>query len=275
MARIDDRELRPLRDLTGPAQITGEAVALDLPPAGVAMRCLGAIVDLIVWALVFAFLVWAMGVLVGGSSDAVLAGCMILVIAVSFVVAPATLETLTLGRSAGKALLGLRVVRTDGGAISFRHALVRAFVGLVELVGTGSAVAFVTATLTSRARRLGDLAAGTYVVREVRRLTLPPPAPMPPELAVWADAPAQVSPLPQALTARITLLVRQRQNVRTPAFDALVSQTLAEALPYVSPPPPPGHHPLAVLVAISVLRRDADTRRIAREAHVRRSILGH
>ena len=274
MAHVDDRELRPLRDLTGPAQITGEAVALDLPPAGVGMRILGVIIDLIVWAVTFFCLNWAALKLVGTASDAVRAGWSIVVLVTSFVLLPTVVETLTLGRSLGKLILGMRVVRTDGGAISFRHALVRSFVGFVEIIGTAGMVALVTATLTSRARRLGDLAAGTYVVRETRGLTLPPPAQMPRQLAAWADSPAVVSPLPQDLAARMALLVRQQHVMRTPAFNAVVTQTLREVLPHVQPPPPPGHDPFAVLVAISVLRRDADARRIERDARIRRSVLG-
>ena len=46
--------------------------------------------------------------------------------------------------------------------------------------------ALLTALLSGRGKRLGDLVAGTYVVRDRVRLHLPWPATMPPPLAGWA-----------------------------------------------------------------------------------------
>lgn len=68
------------------------------------------------------------------------------------------------GQTAGKRLLGLRVVRERGGTPSLRDALVRNLlrpVDAVPLYGTGLLVVLVT----SRHQRLGDLAADTVVVR--------------------------------------------------------------------------------------------------------------
>ena len=70
-------------------------------------------------------------------------------------------------------MLGLRTLRDDGGPISFRHALTRHLVGLVEVYGLVGAPAMVCGLLNRRSQRLGDLAAGTYVVRD--RLRPPHP----------------------------------------------------------------------------------------------------
>ena len=83
-----------------------------------------------------------------------------------FVVVPTTLETLTRGQSLGKLALGLRTVRDDAGPISFQHAFVRALVGVVEIWVFTGVPAFFCALVTPRGKRLGDFAAGTYVVRE-------------------------------------------------------------------------------------------------------------
>ena len=50
-----------------------------------------------------------------------------------FVVVPAAVETLSRGRSLGKLAAGLRIVRDDGGAIRFRHAVIRALIGFLEI----------------------------------------------------------------------------------------------------------------------------------------------
>ncbi len=62
--------------------------------------------------------------------------------------------------------LGLRVVTVEGAPIRFRHALVRALVGVVELWMTAGTVALLVAMGSRRFRRLGDHLAGTVVIRE-------------------------------------------------------------------------------------------------------------
>ncbi len=62
--------------------------------------------------------------------------------------------------------LGLRVVTVEGAPIRFRHALVRALVGLVELYLTLGTLALLVAMGSRRFRRLGDHLAGTVVVQE-------------------------------------------------------------------------------------------------------------
>ena len=79
---------------------------------------------------------------------------------------PIAVETLSHGRSLGKLACGLRVVRDDGGPIRFRHALVRGAIGVVEILMTFGVVACIASLVSARGRRLGDVFAGTLVVRE-------------------------------------------------------------------------------------------------------------
>ncbi len=130
-----------------------------------------------------------------------------------FIVFPTTLETLTRGRSLGKLALGLRTVRDDAGPISFQHAFIRSLVGFVEIYAFQGAPAFFSALLSQRGKRLGDFAAGTYVVRERVKLQLAPPAAMPRHLAGWAHQ-ADIASLPTGLA----LAIRQFLG-RLPAID--------------------------------------------------------
>ena len=79
----------------------------------------------------------------------------------------AAFETLWRGRTLGKAAMGLRVVGVDGTTVRFQQAFLRAAVGLVDffLIPIGF-VAVVSVLLSPRDQRLGDMAAGTLVVRE-------------------------------------------------------------------------------------------------------------
>jgi len=190
---------------------------------------------------------------------------------VSLVVFPTAIETLTHGKSLGKLAMGLRVVRDDAGPASFHHAFVRALVGVVEIYAFFGGPAFFSALLSPRGKRLGDYAAGTYVVRDRVRLDLPLPTAMPPPLAAWA-ARADLATLPTGLA----LAVRQFLG-RLPQIDAASRSTIGERLAiavseYVAPAPPPGTPPEAFLAAVIAARRDRDGARLAREAELRRRL---
>ena len=105
---------------------------------------------------------------------------------VVFLVYPTTMETLTRGKSWGKAVIGLRVVRDDGGTVAVQQSFVRALIGIVEIYVFLGGPAFFCCLVSSHGKRIGDYAAGTYVVRDRFRLALPPPPAMPPVLARWA-----------------------------------------------------------------------------------------
>ena len=69
------------------------------------------------------------------------------------------------GQTLGKRLFGLRVVRTDGSRLGYRAAFVRTALRAVDFLPVAYAAGAVTISATRRRQRLGDLAAGTVVVR--------------------------------------------------------------------------------------------------------------
>ena len=71
-----------------------------------------------------------------------------------------------MGRTIGKFVLGTRTVRDDAGPISFHHAFVRHLVAVVEIWVFSGVPALVSALVSPKGKRLGDYAAGTYVVRD-------------------------------------------------------------------------------------------------------------
>lgn len=267
-------EPRPeFASLTTDDLVTGEAVALDLPPAGLGPRMAGGLIDVAVTVLLLVGVVLLFGI-ASLQSDAALGHVAFIGTLVTvFLVVPTTVETLTRGRSLGKLALGLRTVRDDAGPISFQHAFVRALVGFVEIYAFSGAPAFFSALLSSRGKRLGDYAAGTYVVRERVRLRLAPPAVMPPPLAAWA-AQADIAALPTGLA----LAVRQYLG-RAEALDPRQGHDLGlrladQVAAYVAPPPPPGTPPAAYLAAVIASRRERDLVRLRRDAALRERLTG-
>jgi uncharacterized RDD family membrane protein YckC len=76
-------------------------------------------------------------------------------------------ELLWGGQSPGKRLLGLRVVRRDGQPLSFTTVLVRNVLRWIDQVALLGVFVMLIDTFS---RRLGDLAAGTFVVHEARSI---------------------------------------------------------------------------------------------------------
>ncbi|GAA2127913.1 RDD family protein [Nocardioides bigeumensis] len=254
--------------LTDDDLVTGEAVALDLPPASLGARMVSGLIDIIATVATLIIVVLLVLPIALQTDDALMwvayVGTMITV----FLVVPTTFETLTRGRSLGKLAMGLRTVRDDAGPISFQHAFVRALIGFVEIYAFSGVPAFFSALLSSKGKRLGDYAAGTYVVRERVVLRLPMPAPMPPPLARWA-ASADIASLPTGLAVAVRQFLGRSGQIDPAVRHDLASRLADQARPYVAPAPPPGTPPEAFLAAVIAARRDRDHRRLHREAMLR------
>ncbi len=255
--------------------VTGEGVAVELPVAGTMVRAASGLIDLLVAFVLLLGVVWGVGVLVAEASDAVGTAFMLVAVIAVTVAFPATVETLTRGRTLGKLALGLRVVRDDGGPITARHAITRALVGFVEIwlppfVGIP---ALIGSVVSSRSKRLGDMAAGTYVISQRSRMRLAPPPQMPPPLAAWATA-ADVGALPAGLTVAVRQFLSRAATLVPASREPLGRELLTEVLRHVAPAPPPGFHPEYVLAAVVAERRRRDSERLAREEALRRRVVG-
>jgi uncharacterized RDD family membrane protein YckC len=253
--------------------VTGEAVALDLPPAGLASRMASGLLDVLVTLVMLLGVGVVVSLAVLDTDDALVWVGVIGSLVTVFLVLPTVVETWSGGRSLGKLALGLRTVRDDGGPITAHHAFVRHLVGFVEIYAFSGAPAFFAALMSRQGKRLGDHAAGTYVVRERVRLELPAPAPMPPALAGWARS-ADVGSLPAGLTVAVRQYL-SRVGQLDPAAAQRVGERLAtEVAAYVAPAAPPHTHPASYLAAVLATRRERDTARLEREAAMRRRLAG-
>jgi uncharacterized RDD family membrane protein YckC len=249
--------------------VTGEAVVLDLRPASFVTRGLALALDYLVVVIALLSVFWALSLVFVFSDAALGTAVMLLGFIAVFIGLPVTVETFTRGRSLGKLAMGLRVVRDDGGPIRFRQALIRALVGFGEIWVAQGSVAIIASLSNRRGKRLGDLLAGTYVVRERTAAgAIMPPVLMPPRLAGWA-AGTDLGRVPD----RLALAVRQflgRAARLHPASRERLGLSLAQQLStYVAPMPPPGTHPEEFLAAVLAERRERDLRRLQAEASVR------
>ncbi|MPV48868.1 RDD family protein [Pseudactinotalea sp. HY160] len=236
--------------------VTGEAVVLDLRPAGLLRLFAAGAVDFLVYGTVAAAAV-AAGLRYLVTNDAQATTWLIGMLLVCLVGVPTAVETLTRGRSVGRFALGYVIVREDGAAIRFRQALVRSVVALVEIWLTLGTFALVSAIVTSRHKRLGDLLSGTYPLESDQDQALPAPVLMPAELVEWARR-ADISRLPGSLAWRVREFLDRARTVEEGTRTSIARALAAHVEPHVSPPPPWGTHPERFLAAVLVVRRDAE-----------------
>jgi uncharacterized RDD family membrane protein YckC len=211
---------------------TPEGVALELTLAGVGSRFVAAIVD---WTIQILLLI-GVGVMLsyGGSlqpaEGTIEAAIFSIVLFLVFFGYDVLFEVFASGRTPGKRWTGLRVVRTGGQPVGFLTSTIRNLLRLIDIqpfptyfVGCVSVIA------TRKNQRLGDLAAGTIVMREHgaakrREPVTAPVAALPAPTAAW-----DVS----AVTAEELATVRaflERRSELTPAARTDLASTLADRL---------------------------------------------
>lgn len=240
--------------------VTGDAVVLDVQIAQLPVRAVGALIDITVvfFGYLVALVLWAIAL--RGFDDAVTGAIIIIFTVLVLVGYPLVFETATRGRSVGKIVMGLRVVSDDGGPERFRQALFRALASVVEIWMLFGSPAVICSMISPKAKRLGDIFAGTIVISERGPKLGPPPA-MPVPLAWWASS-LQLS----GLGAEQAELARQFLS-RAPQLDPRVRDQMAyriagDVLSRVAPPPPPGTPPQLALAAVLAERHHRELARL-------------
>jgi uncharacterized RDD family membrane protein YckC len=234
--------------------VTGEAVALELRLAGAGSRGIAAVVDLLVMAVAQI----AIFLLIIATDNVSLAAALTIVLSAEVLILlgyPVAMETLWHGQTLGKAMMGLRVVRDDGGPIRFRHAFVRGLVGLfLDKPGiTSGLFALIPMIATTRKKRMGDILAGTMVLQDRVPGRLEAPVMMPPPLAGWA-ASLDLSGIDDALALRMRHFLGRAAALSPAARATLEHQLASEAAAKVGTPPA-GTPAWAIISAVLAERR--------------------
>lgn len=254
MASIDsvehDEDLQEL--------VTGEAVALDLRSSSFVLRAAGTIIDYLLYFGSYIVIVLVLFSLADqlGLDQALITAVSVAALVLCLVVIPTAVETATHGKSLGKLAIGSRIVRDDGGSIGFRHAFIRALTGVFEIFMTFGGMAAIIALLNGRAKRLGDLVAGTYSQNERVSKSVTAVYGVPTPLAEWART-ADVATLPDALARRVAAFLAQAASL-TPATRERLSRELADEVSVFVSPVPATNAELFLAAVVSV-RRDRES----------------
>ncbi|MDT0495687.1 RDD family protein [Streptomyces griseus] len=242
--------------------VTGDAVVLGLRPAKLPSRVLAVAIDLVVVFAVFLVVSIILGIASASLDEAAVAAIGVASFLLVLVGGPIAVETLSHGRSLGKLACGLRVVRDDGGPIRFRHALVRGAMGIVEILMTLGAVACIASLASARGRRLGDVFAGTLVVRErvatQRSVAVPPPPPW----LVGRFSQLDLSAVPDELWLSIRQYLTRMHQLDRGVGSTIAARLADELVARTGIAPPQGIPAAAFLAAVVHERQARDARRV-------------
>ncbi|MGN4158925.1 RDD family protein [Streptomyces sp. NEAU-PBA10] len=245
--------------MSGP--VTGESVALELRPAKLLSRGAAVLIDLVVTWLVFLLVMVGVLVTTGSLDEAAVAAVSVAVFLLVPVGGPIAVETLSHGRSLGKWACGLRVVRGDGGPVRFRHALVRGAMAVVEILLTVGVVACVASLVSERGRRVGDVFAGTLVVRErIPVARVPELAAPEPWLAQQVNG-LDLSSVPDSLWLAVRQYLGRARQLDAQVAAAMAGRLAEELAVRTGVPVPAGVPAGSYLAAVAYERRERERRK--------------
>lgn len=148
---------------------TPDHVVLRYDLAGAGNRGFAAALDFViatVIALTAAILIIAAGV--ATDAEFLVSGVGLIVTMILIWAYFILLEWLWNGQTLGKRAFGLRVITEDGSPAPFTAVLIRNLVRLVDFLPAFYGLGVMVIVLSPKSQRLGDFAAGTYVVRAPR-----------------------------------------------------------------------------------------------------------
>ena len=157
---------------------TPESVAFDYRLAGLASRGFALMIDAVIITgigIVETLVAWGIWALLGAVSKALQVSSATWIVAGTLVAFFITAygyfligEVRGQGQTWGKRWMGLRVVRDDGSRVRFGDSVIRNLIRLVDFLPGNFTVGMVSIMVTRQHKRLGDMAAGTVVVRDDR-----------------------------------------------------------------------------------------------------------
>ncbi len=218
--------------------LTPEGVELRLTLAGPASRFASALIDLIIQVVLLfclGLVLNVLGTFAPGGTAVVLA----VWAAISFGLITfydVFFEVLNSGRTPGKRLNGLRVVRVEGHPVTFVTSCIRNVLRPIDFLPSAYLVGVVSILATRKNQRIGDVVAGTLVVRELtggRRkkdempsfaLFAPPVPSTHPSAAAWDTTRVTAEEL-----ATVRQFLERREGIEMDARRQLAA-TLAERL---------------------------------------------
>ncbi len=240
--------------------VTGEAVALELPAATALTRIASGVLDYVLYLIILLCCFATFLQLDNFSSETSTRIMTIIFTATWLWIMPAIITIFTRGSSVGKFLTRTRIVRLDGGPINAHHAFIRSTLGIFEVFISLGIFALAAVFFSKKAQRLGDMYAGTYVVRWPRGKITEPVFNISPALQQWAQT-AQIKEIPPGLQLNIVNHFKSAKKL-SPTAHMQQATILAASLESYCHPAPPWNTPADdFLQAVCAIRYQIETNR--------------
>jgi uncharacterized RDD family membrane protein YckC len=162
---------------------TPELVAIEMPLAGIGSRFIAILIDSLLWVVSLFVLIIVFSVLAPAFhafsrlSEQWITGIVIFLVFLLQWGYFTLFEAFWNGQTPGKKIARIRVIQRSGRPIGILESMARNFIRIVDQIPTFYAVGIVTVFVTRQNQRLGDLVAGTIVVRD-----------RPQEAPLWGDS---------------------------------------------------------------------------------------
>ena len=141
---------------------TTQNIDIDYEVAGVGERIVAYIIDMGLFvAVIFAVLI---GIGISGTND-ILIGFTFIAYAALYVFYDLICETAMNGQSVGKRIMKIKVISLDGSRPRFGQYLMRWLFRIVDFLLSGGVCAVICVAVSDKAQRIGDMVAGTTLIR--------------------------------------------------------------------------------------------------------------
>ncbi len=148
---------------------TAQNIGIHQNIAGIGDRILAFLLDL---AIIIAYIILTTFAIAGLGLEGGSLWVYYLVIGLPVFLYYLVWETFNKGQSPGKAAMNLRVVKLDGSRPGFSQYIIRWLLRIIDISITSGGVAVVTILFSGKGQRLGDLAAGTTVISEKKKVSI-------------------------------------------------------------------------------------------------------
>jgi uncharacterized RDD family membrane protein YckC len=151
---------------------TSQHVTIDYPVAGLGERIAARLIDLAIFVILYILIMIVFGItgftigLSKGPYTVILTVIAITVIA-GFVFYDLLLEIFMNGQSIGKKLMKIKVISMDGGQASIGQYFIRWLFRLIDFTLSMQMGGLICVAVTDRKQRIGDIVAGTILIRTV------------------------------------------------------------------------------------------------------------
>lgn len=148
---------------------TAQNISIDQNTAHLGDRMLAFLIDTLILVIYYVLMIWFLLALDVDPGDQ---WAMYMLIGLPAFLYYLLLETFMDGKTIGKSFMKLRVVKLDGTKAGFSSYFVRWILRIIDVSISSGGIAVFTILIRGKGQRVGDIAAGTTVISEKKRIFL-------------------------------------------------------------------------------------------------------